>query len=292
MTGIASSLGVVLAALCWRTGRRTRTEVGTSPDSVPLRRAPRWGASAMEVWSHALIGAGVDGDPARWLRLALASVGGLAVLAAARVGLLGGAVVAVVASGSLGLAMHGGRDRGARRSDRQVPALLEHAARGLRSGSDLVAALADAAAAVGGVHGSEVRAVVDRVERGASLSDALRPWTNAHPRPPIRLTAGALEVAAEAGGARARALDGLAASLRSRTSTADETRALATQARASAAVMVGLPVVVAAIGSAADPRLAHTLFRTPLGLGCVAAAALLDGAGAWWMQRVVNGAER
>ena len=102
----------------------------------------------------------------------------------------------------------------------------------------------------------------------------------------------AFEVASEAGGAAARALDGVAASLRSRAVVADEARALASQARASAAVMVALPVIVAALGGAADPRLARTLLGTPLGLTCVVVAALLDGVGAWWMQRVVRGAQQ
>ncbi|MGI8938259.1 MAG: type II secretion system F family protein [Iamia sp.] len=291
MTAVAASLGVVLAALCGRAGRRARAEGSAAPDPASPG-PPRWRTAAVDAWSRSLSRAGVEGDPARWLRLALASVGGVGALAATRTGPVGGAVVALVAGAALALALHAGRDRGPRRADRHVPALLEHTARSLRSGSDLLAAMAEAGSVVGGLHGGELGAVVDRVERGADLGDALRPWTAAHPRAPVRLSAGALEVAAEAGGARARALDGLAATLRSRTSAADETRALATQARASAAVMVGLPVVVAALGSAADPRLARTLFATPIGLGCVVAAVILDGAGAWWMQRVVDGASR
>jgi tight adherence protein B len=82
----------------------------------------------------------------------------------------------------------------------------------------------------------------------------------------------------------------VAATLRARAAVADEARALASQARASAAVLVGLPVVVAVGGAAADRKVADALLGTPWGLGCIALAGLLDLGGALWMQRVVSGA--
>jgi len=193
--------------------------------------------------------------------------------------------VLVVAVGLIALRVSAGR--GDRRADAGLPDLLEHTGRNLRAGLDLVPALDAAAGAVGGVHGAEVEAVADRFRSGADLAQALHPWDEAHPRPPVRLAVGALEVASITGGTRARALDGVAATLRARAAVADEARALASQARASAAVLVALPVVVAVLASAADPRLARTLLGTPLGLGCVVGAAVLDTAGACWMQRVV-----
>lgn len=243
-------------------------------------------------WARLLRSAGVDGDPRTWWRVAVGATLGSGALALLRGGPGGAVTVAAVVAGAIALALAGARGRGPRRADAGLPDLLEHAARELRGGRDLPSSLEAAARAVGGVHGHELGAAMDRVERGASLVAALRPWSEDHPRPPVRLSVAAFEVAAEAGGARARALDGIAATLRSRAVVADEARALASQSRASAAVMVALPVVIAALGSAADPRLARTLLGTPIGLGCVAVAAALDGAGAWWMQRVVQGASR
>ena len=283
-TALGAGLAALLALACTAAGRAPRppvdprTEGGRDP-----RRTGGW-------WAAALASAGVEGDPQRWARAAVGAVALAAVLAGVRGGPLGAAAVAVVVAASLVLALGVGRGRGPRRADALLPDLLEHVARALRSGRDLPGALAEAGATVGGAHGHEAAAVVARVERGAPLVAALRPWPEAHPRAAVGLAVAGLEVAAEAGGARARALDGIAATLRARAVVADETRALATQARASAAVMVALPVVVAALGSAADPRLARTLLGTPVGLACVAVAAVLDGVGAWWMHRVVDGA--
>lgn len=287
---LLACLGPLCVVLCVHagTGARAAPADGGGPSrSLLPGQVVR---PAVGLWSRALASAGVDGDPLRWARLAIAVTLGLGLLATARSGPAGGITVVIVAAGAVVLGLRATCGRGLRRADRELPDLLEHAARGLRSGLDLVPALGLAAAAVGGVHGAELGRTLGRVDLGAPLVEALVPWAEDHPRPPVRMSVAALEVAATAGGARARALDGIAATLRSRTVVAEEAGALATQARASAAVMVALPVVVAGLGSAADPRLAHALLGTPVGLACVTAAALLDGAGAWWMQRVVDGA--
>ncbi|WCO66505.1 type II secretion system F family protein [Iamia majanohamensis] len=283
-SALGAGLAAVLAVACAAAGRAPHPAADPRPG--PDRHLRHSGGP----WARALASAGVEGDPRRWGRAAVGSVVLAALLAGVRGGPLGAAAVALVVTASFALALRVGRGRGPRRADALLPDLLEHVARALRSGRDLPGALGEAGATVGGAHGHEAAAVVARVERGATLVAALRPWPEAHPRAAVGLAVAGLEVAAEAGGARARALDGIAATLRARAVVADETRALATQARASAAVMVALPVVVAALGSAADPRLARTLLGTPVGLACVAVAGVLDGVGAWWMHRVVDGA--
>jgi len=240
-------------------------------------------------WATALADAGVDGDPRRWARLGVAAVAGASVLGVV-VGGPGGAValpVVALAGSAVGLRAAAGRST--RQADATLPELLEQAGRALRSGVDLVPALAQAATAVGGPHGQQVRSAAGRVAGGAPLAVALAPWADDHPRRAVRLVVAALEVAVDGGGARARALDGVAATLRDQAALADEIRALASQARASAAVLVALPVVFGVVGSAADPRLAHTLLGTAPGVACVAGALVLDLAGAWWMHRIVSG---
>ncbi len=243
------------------------------------------------MWAQALADAGIDGDPRRWARVAVGAIGLVWAVGVVRGG-AGGAVVVVVlavVAGSVALRVSSGR--GVRRADARLPDLLEHAGRSLRSGVDLVPALRAAADAVGGLHGAEVGAAVARVDGGAPLPAALAPWGWAHPRPPVALAVGALEVAALAGGARGRALDGVAATLRARTAVAEEARALSSQAAASAAVLVALPLVVTVLGALADPRVAGDLLGTPVGLVCLVVAVVLDGIGALWMHRIVR-AER
>lgn len=251
--------------------------------------APGPSGGLVDRWSGALADAGVEGDPRRWARVA----GGAAILATLVGAARGGPAGAVVVGGlaiTVGLVvLRAAAGRGARRADARLPELLEHTGRDLRAGVDLVGALRRAAAEVGGLHGAEVATVVARVDGGASLPVALQGWAGAHPRRPVALAVGALEVAAEAGGARARAIEGVAATLRSRLAVADEARALAGQARSSAAVLVALPVVVTVLGALADPRHAGDLLGTPVGLACLVSAAVLDLAGGWWMHRIVGG---
>jgi tight adherence protein B len=238
-----------------------------------------------------LADSGIEGDPVGWARVAIGGAALLAVVAAARGGPVGAAVVPVVAVVGLAVARQATRGRGARLADARLPDLVEHLARALRAGEDLRGAALGAGQLVGGVHGRAVGAVVARVDGGAGWDDALGVWSEAHPRRAVQLVAGALAVADAAGGRAGPALDGVASTLRARTGVADEARALASQARASAAVLVGLPVVVAVGGAAADPQVAEALLGTPWGLACIALAVLLDGTGALWMHRVVTGAE-
>jgi tight adherence protein B len=233
--------------------------------------------------------AGVEGDPARWGRVATGALAVVAVAAGGRGGIGGAIVTVVVAVGGGLVARQASRGRGARRADARLPELVEHVGRALRAGHDLRGASLAAGEVVGGVHGSALADVVARIDGGAGWTDALQGWLDDHPRRPVQLVAGALAVAEAAGGRAGSALDGVAATLRARSAVADEARALASQARASAAVLVALPVVVAAGGAAADRKVADALLGTPWGLGCIALAAVLDAVGALWMQRVVSG---
>ena len=98
----------------------------------------------------------------------------------------------------------------------------------------------------------------------------------------------ALALGAELGGAQARCLDAAAASLRERASLEREVRALSSQARASAAVMVAAPMGFAVFSGTTDPRVAQVLVSTPLGWACLVGGLLLDGLGAGWMARLAR----
>ena len=96
----------------------------------------------------------------------------------------------------------------------------------------------------------------------------------------------ALCLGAETGGAQARAIDGVAATLRDRLAVAGEVRALTSQTRASMLVIAAAPVAFCVFASTTDPRTSTFLFRTPVGLACLAAGISLDIVGALWMRRL------
>jgi len=226
-----------------------------------------------------------DEGPLVWTALVGATVLGLPV--AAVVGGPGLVVVAglVVAGGpSLGLVLLG--DRRDRRIEGRLPEALEAVARALRSGASLRLALAEATPAVPGALGRDLRSVVAAAEAGVPLAAALDGWVDRRPLPGVRLAVATLGLGVEAGGARARALDGVAATLRGRLAVAAEVRALSSQARLSGLVIALSPIAFSALSTATDRQTAAFLFRTPLGLGCLLLGLGLDALAAAWMVRL------
>lgn len=180
-------------------------------------------------------------------------------------------------------------DRWAAAVDRSLPDALELIARSLRSGSSLTTAVAETVDAIDGPLGVELGRVVGAVEGGLGLPDALDDLAGRLPSPAVRLTVAALALGAEAGGTSAKAIDGVAASLRDQHAVTEEVSALSAQARASVAVIAGSPLAFMALAIATDPATGRTLFRTPFGLTCLVIGLGLDALGLVWMRRVTGG---
>lgn len=194
-------------------------------------------------------------------------------------------VVSIAAPGSAARALRG---RGAARLEASLPVALEAVARSLRSGASLRQAVDESAQATPGTLGADLARVAAESERGVPVADALEAWSERRQLPGVRLAVAALGLGAETGGAQARAIDGVAATLRQRLAVAAEARALATQARASAAVIALAPLVFCALASVADPRLGEFLLRTPLGLLILVGGLGLDAVGALWMAHLTR----
>lgn len=180
------------------------------------------------------------------------------------------------------------RERSGDRYRADLPILLESVARSMRSGASLRMALEEGAAATGEPIADDLRSLVGDMAGGVSLADALARWEARRPLPGVRLSVAALSLGVETGGAHARAIDGVAATLRSELALAAEVRALSSQARYSALVLVAAPVVFALLASAADGSAASFLFRTPAGWACLTSGLALDGIAALWMRRLAR----
>lgn len=194
-------------------------------------------------------------------------------------------VALVAVAGPVGLVLAGGRS--ARRRTAQLPEALDAVAAGLRGGLALPAAVAGASA-VGAPLGIELAAIAREVDAGRPLAEAVARWQARAADPHTDLAGAALTVAASVGGPGARAVDGAAASLRERIGSEAEAAALATQGRASAAVLTLAPIVFALLLSSLDPAAGRFLLGTPIGWLCIAVGFGLDAVGAWWMARLVR----
>jgi tight adherence protein B len=206
-------------------------------------------------------------------------------------GVLGGLVLAGVAAVSavvvplVVLAVRSGRAD--ERLEAELPPLLDDVARALRSGGSLHQALTEAASGPGDAR-AQLAGALQAISGGQSFNAALDRWLAARPVPGVRLTVAALGLASETGGGAARAIDGVAATLRDREAVARELRALTSQARLSASVISIAPVAFAVMAVGVDGSTATFLFRTPIGGVCLLVGLALDAAGMVWMARLTR----
>jgi tight adherence protein B len=173
--------------------------------------------------------------------------------------------------------------RNRRRLDLRIPGALDRVVRQLRSGATLPLALRSV-----GQDDPVFARISAELGQGRSLSDTVEDWRQEDELPNRQLTATALDLASRTGGASARVLDGVAASLRERVALEREVAALSSQARASAIVLVVAPVVFAAAASMVDRRILDLLVGQPIGWACLGVGLGLDALGAVWMSRLIG----
>lgn len=265
---------VLTRAGAWRVRRRLAGGEG---------RAGAGAGAALPAWLvAALERAGID-DPSRALRGWAAGIGLASVLALLSAG---GRILLVLALVGPPVAVRLAGGRLARRRTAQLPEALDAVAAGLRAGLGLTGAIAGASA-VGPPLGPELHALAREVEAGRPLRDAIGRWSDGAD-PATTLAGAALGMAADVGGPGARAVDGAAASLRDRLAAEGEADALATQAKASAAVLAVAPIGFAVLLTSLDPTAARFLLGTPAGWLCIAVGLGLDVVGACWMAALVR----
>ena len=268
------------ARVCWLAGPARARVAALRRRAPALVQQDGWLAGRLD-------DAGLGGRPRRW---AMAWVGS-SVCGAGAALLAGEPSLAVLAAAAAaagpGLVLRARRGRGAAAIEAALPPVLEATARSMRAGASLPMALAASAEGAAPALAADLAGVVAGAP-AAGLVASLDRWAAERPLPGVRLTAAAIALAAEVGGSGARALDGLALTLRQRQAVAGEVRALATQARLSALVLTVAPIAFAALAAASDPRTAAVLLRSTAGQLCLGLGLALDAAGAAWMARVTR----
>lgn len=259
------------------------------------RRAGVVGGSGPSPWrAPVALGPALDAAAVPWPAELVWEVWCLAGVGTVLIGLVAGpgafAVTALAVGGGPVVALAANRDRARRLVDAALPDAVDGVARSLRSGATLAGALAETAGTISGRLGDDLRLVVADVDGGVPLAVALDAWPDRCPTPGVRLAATAFVLSAEAGGSAARAVDGVAATLRSNLAVAGEVRAQSSQARLSGMVIALAPLAFGALAAGTDRRTASFLLRTPFGLACLTAGLALDAAAAWWMHRITRAA--
>jgi tight adherence protein B len=182
----------------------------------------------------------------------------------------------------------GRRERSQRAVVQALPGVLDDIARALRGGASLHQACREASD--GAPVMTRLADVISMADRGASLGEAIRRWPALCPLAEVRIASSALVLAADAGGQQARAVDGVAATLRERLAASADARSQSAQARLSALVIGVLPIGFALWASATDHRTMGFLFQSRRGGACLALGLCFEGVGAAWMRRVIRSA--
>jgi tight adherence protein B len=161
-------------------------------------------------------------------------------------------------------------------------------ASGLRAGRSLRQAFELAAKEVDPPIGPSLDRIVDRVELGDPMDDAVDAWAAGLSSADARLAAGVLHLHRRTGGALAATLEELASMLRARRSAARELRSLTAQARLSANILGLLPLGFFAFLSvvARDDMIAA--LATPVGASAILVGLLLQTAAYVWIRRLLR----
>lgn len=196
-----------------------------------------------------------------------------------------------VAAGAVRLLERAQPARRRARRDAQLPDALDRLASALRAGEAVGPALTALATDLPEPLAAELGPVAASIEHGAPVALALAAWA-ARPgaSADVRLVAAALTLGADAGGEVARAVDRVAVTLRERCELQGEVQALATQARASAAVLAVTPLAFGGLIATIEPQVVAFLVTTPVGLACLASGLGLEVLGAAWMARITRSA--
>ena len=152
----------------------------------------------------------------------------------------------------------------------------------VRSGASLTQAIRYASTEAVPPVRDDLALVVERLDTGIALDQALRSWSSARPGANVELVVGALELHRRSGGDLPAVLDQVVGTIRDRVSITREVRSLTAQARMSAWILGLLPVGFFGFLWLTSRRDIEGAMSTPVGIACVVVGLLLElGAFAW-----------
>lgn len=287
---IRVGLPAAVGAAAWGLARQARTATVRARLRPQDERTTSWLPAAVRVPLGRHLGrAGLRTDPAEAVQM-WAIVTAAAVVISVPLGpsfviaVLVGAVVAPL------VAMVLTRDRGRRRFELALPDALRSMAADVRAGSTLRHAIERVSTSRSAV-AADFGRIDARLQLGASIEDALRPWLIERPTASVGVVVGALGCVDAVGGTPGPALDGLATSLSDRAAVAAEARAQSAQARISALVVGVAPVAYLAFSAAIDTSAMAALLERPVSRACFVVAVVLDLLAVWWMRHILRDPE-
>ncbi len=171
---------------------------------------------------------------------------------------------------------------------KQLPYVLDLLRSALEAGHTLLRALQLSAENSPEPIGTELRRVVEQVQVGISLPQALESIYRRIPEEELGFLAIAVRIQAQVGSSLAEILHHVAVGVRTRQRLQQQLRVLTSQSRASAIIVTLLPFLVLAAFAAIRPGYAAPLFHDPTGIKLLETAVVLDLLAFLTMRRVAR----
>jgi len=156
------------------------------------------------------------------------------------------------------------REARLKKLEEHLPLALDIVIRAIRAGHPVIAAVRLAADELDDPIASELRKVVDETAYGSDFRQALHGFAQRTGSQNASFFAVSVSIQAETGGSLADVLEGLVAVMRARSTLAKKVSSLASEGRASAAVLSALPVLMVGSLILSNPTFYTSKFDDPV----------------------------
>lgn len=172
--------------------------------------------------------------------------------------------------------------------ERQLPGALDLMARSLRAGHAFSGGLQMVAQEFGDPIGVEFMQVVNEINFGASVEQALKNMIERVDVPDLRFFTVSVIIQRESGGNLAEILENIARLVRERFKLLGRINTLSAEGKLSAIILIALPFFVVIVLSMMNPTYLSVLLQNPSGKTMVILALCMMGAGILIIRKVIN----
>ncbi len=193
------------------------------------------------------------------------------------------------AAGALPVAyVHFERKKRLQTFSQQLPYVLDFLRSALSAGHTLIRGIQMATENAPEPIASELKLVVDQIQLGTSLADALDSMFRRAPEQSLGFLVAAIRVQMEVGSSISEIVDRVTDTIRERQRLQQEIMTLTAQARMSGMIVGALPFILLGFFTLIRPSYTYPLFHNPLGIRMLEAAIVLDGISLIIIRRMVQ----
>jgi tight adherence protein B len=170
----------------------------------------------------------------------------------------------------------------------QLPEALDTVANSLRAGLTFLQAINYMAEETSPPISNEFKEVIKEIQLGATIEDALKKLSEKIKSTDLDIFITACLVTRETGGNLAEIVTKISSTIRERQILQNQIKSLTAQGRLSGIVVGVLPFLLAIGFTLIDPELMKPMFTTPLGIGLLALAIVMECIGAFIIKKIIT----